>query len=210
MPAEDEQRAVEWDTAEVEEVDVDADEAEDAEAAEQVTESPDLVPAVERLADELAGLRADFAAKIRYDDVKDRQITSMHEELQGLRAGLHLRLLQPVFTDLIAMHDDLVDALNQDGQAAELESFKQSVLETLSRNGVSSYSVASAEVDRARQRVVRVVATGDETLDGQVQHRVRAGFEYDNGKVLRPEWVVAYRYTRNSDQVTAAPATGGE
>ncbi|HKS49832.1 MAG TPA: hypothetical protein VJT49_32945 [Amycolatopsis sp.] len=156
--------------------------------------------------DELAGLRADFAAKIRYDEVKERQITSMHEELQVFRVGLHLRLLQPLFTDLIAMHDDLADALGLDNAAVELESFKESVLETLSRNGVSSYSVDSDKVDRARQRVIRAVATGDETLDGHVQRRVRVGFEYDSGKVLRPEWVVAYRYTRSVEEAAA----GGE
>lgn len=170
---------------------------------------PDLVLVVERLAGEVAGLRAQFAAKIRYDEVKERQIATMHEELQGFRAGLHLRLLQPMFTDLIMLHDDLADAMKL-GAAGELESYKESVLETLSRNGVSRYSVASDEIDRARQRVIRVVSTGDETLDGCVQQRVRDGFEYENGKVLRPEWVVAYRYTRNTEEVAAASAAGGE
>lgn len=182
-----------------------------AELGEAVVENPDPSLSVARLADELAALRADFAAKIRYDEVKEQQIASMHEELQSFRAGLHLRLLQPVFTDLIAMHDDLLDALNSDNAASELESFKESVLETLSRNGVSRYAGESDEVDRARQRVIRAVATSDETLDRHVQHRIRPGFEYDNGKVLRPEWVVAYRYTRAAEQqVHAAPAAGGE
>jgi molecular chaperone GrpE (heat shock protein) len=170
----------------------------------------DLALLVERLAGEVAGLRAEFAAKIRYDQVKERQIASMHEELQGFRTGLHLRLLQPVFTDLITLHDDLADAMKL-GAAGELASYKESVLETLSRNGVSSYSVATDEIDRVRQRVIRVVSTGDETRDGRVQQRVRDGFEYDNGKVLRPEWVVAYRYTRNTEEeVAAVSAAGGE
>jgi molecular chaperone GrpE len=187
--------------------------AEAEEAGAAVAESPDVVRLVERIADEVAGLRADFNARIRYDEVKERQITSMHEELQGFRAGLHLRLLQPMFTDLIGMHDDLVDALSLADASAELESFKGSVLETLSRNGVSSYTVDSDEVDTARQRVIRAVTTSDETLDRRVQRRVRVGFEYDNGKVLRPEWVVAYRYTRNAEPVEAVdavPAAGRE
>ncbi|HEX4224330.1 MAG TPA: nucleotide exchange factor GrpE [Pseudonocardiaceae bacterium] len=184
---------------------------EDAELGEAVGENPDPALSVARLADELAGLRADFAAKIRYDEIKERQIASMHEELQSFRAGLHLRLLQPMFTDLIAMHDDLLDALNSGNATSELESFKESVLETLSRNGVSRYAVESDEVDRARQRVISAVATSDETLEGHVRHRIRPGFAYDNGKVLRPEWVVAYRYTRAAEQQAhAAPAAGGE
>jgi molecular chaperone GrpE (heat shock protein) len=181
------------------------------ESREPVTGNNDLTRLVERLADEVAALRADFAAKIRYDEVKERQIAGMHEELQAFRAGLHLRLLQPVFADLIAMHDDLVDALGPDNAAVELDSFRESVLETLSRNGVSSYSVASDEVDTARQRVIRTVATGDETLDRRVQRRIRVGFEYDNGKVLRPEWVATYRHTANAEKDAATvPAVGGD
>jgi hypothetical protein len=70
--------------------------------------------------------------------------------------------------------------------------------------------VESPEVDRARQRVIRVVATGDEKLDRHVQGRLRVGFEYDSGKVLRPEWVVAYRHAPNAEQPDLVPATGGE
>jgi molecular chaperone GrpE len=162
-----------------------------------------LVPLVERLAGELSGLRRDFDAKIRYDEVKQQQITAMHEELQTLRAGLHLRLLQPMFTDLIAMHDDLADVLSADDSGANaathpakiLESLKESILETLLRNGVSSYSVDSDELDRSRQRVIDAVGTTDPTLDRRVIRRPRVGFEYDGGKVLRPEWVVVHRYT---------------
>ncbi len=213
MPTEDERGSAELDIAgggDVEELSpAGGEQAPAEEVGAVVAESRDLTGPVERLAEELAALRADFAAKIRYDEVKERQIASMHEELQGFRAGLHLRLLQPVFTDLIAMYDDLV-ALSMDNASAELESFRESVLETLSRNGVSSYSVAADEVDRARQQVISAVVTDDETLDGHVRHRLRVGFEYDNGKVLRPEWVVAYRYKRNSEQMAAAPAAGGE
>ena len=214
MPTEDERRSAEPDATEVD----DAGESSEAggehapveEIDEGVVQTRDLVLMVERLADELAGLRADFAAKIRYDEVKERQIASMHEELQGFRTGLHLRLVQPLFTDLIAMHDDLVDALSLDNAAVELESYKESVLETLSRNGLSSYSVDSDEVDTTRQRVIRTVATSDEALDRRVQRRVRVGFAYDSVKVLRPEWVVVYRFTPNSDEAAAAPTTGGE
>jgi molecular chaperone GrpE len=175
-------------------------------------------PLAGRFADELAGLRADFDAKIRYDEVKERQFASMHEELQAFRVGLHLRLLKPVFTDLIAMYDDLVELGDPDTGAAELKSFRESVLETLSRYGVSDYSVESDELDTARQRVIRVDVTDDHALDRQVRERRRVGFEYDGGKVLRPEWVVAYRFVQPAEQSAEQPAeqsdvaaaTGGE
>ncbi|WP_146073668.1 hypothetical protein [Amycolatopsis sp. CA-126428] len=214
MPTEDERRSADPDAVEADdagELPPPGEHLSGEESREPIAENPDPTGLVERLAEEVAALRADFAAKIRYDEVKERMIVSMHEELQGFRAGLHLRLLQPVFADLIAMHDDLVDALSLDNAAAELDSFRESVLETLSRNGVSSYSVGSDEVDTARQRVIRTVATSDETLDRRVQRRIRVGFEYDNGKVLRPEWVATYRHTSNAkENVATVPAVGGE
>ncbi|MET9265615.1 nucleotide exchange factor GrpE [Amycolatopsis sp. NPDC004079] len=167
-----------------------------------------LAGLVDRLGGEVAGLRAEFAGKIRYDEVKNRQIESMHEELQRHRTGLHLRLLQPIFADLIALHDDLADALAADRTAAGLAPFRDSVLETLERNGVTGYSVAEAEIDPARQRVIRAVPTADETQDRQVRDRLRCGFEYDGGKVLRPEWVVAYRY-QSTGETPAETAGGG-
>lgn len=213
MPTEDEQGSAEPDAAGVdlaESSQAGSEQPPAEEVDEAIAETRSLLRLVERIADEVVGLRADFDAKIRYDEVKERQLTSMHEELQGFRAGLHLRLLQPVFTDLIAMHDDLVDALSMDEAPVELESFKGSVLETLARNGVTVYTVGSDELDKSRQRVIRVVSTDDETLDRHVQSRIRVGFEYDNGKVLRPEWVVAYRHTRNAEQVGAVPVAEGE
>lgn len=164
---------------------------------------------IERLADDVAGLRRDFDAKIQYDEVKERQIAAMHDELQTLRAGLHLRLLQPMFTDLIAMHDDLAEALRaadpeqDDGPAAPaakiLMTFMDTILDTLLRNGVSSYSVESDELDLSRQRVINAMDTADQELDRRVARRLRVGFEYDGGKVLRPEWVVVRRY-RETDE----------
>lgn len=215
MPTEDEQCSVESEATEIDaRTDVTGESSpagEPTPVAEigEAAESADVVVLIERLAAEMAGLRADFAAKIRYDEVKEQQIARMHDELQAFRAGLHLRLLQPVFTDLITMHDDLADALVPDGPKDELESLRESILETLSRNGVASYSVHSDGVDRSRQRVIRTVETGDESLDHHVQRRIRVGFEYDNGKIIRPEWVAAYRYTRAAHE-TAAPVGGGE
>ncbi|GAA4232503.1 hypothetical protein GCM10022254_32550 [Actinomadura meridiana] len=175
-----------------------------------ISEKRHLISLTERLTAEIADLRAEFAAKIRYDEVKERQIASMHEELQDLRAGLHLRLLQPLFTDLISMYDDLCGVEASGTAAPELASFKDDVLETLARNGVSKFSVDSHEVDRARQRVIRTAPTSDEKLDRTIRGRLRAGFEYEAGKVLRPEWVVAYRYAPNAEEPDAAPTTRGE
>jgi molecular chaperone GrpE len=160
---------------------------------------------VPKLLDQLLGevreLRQQFDAKIRYDEVRERQVAGMQEELAAHRQGLSLRILRPVLNDLIAIHDDLTQAVQAtaggDESPAEyattLASLRESILETLHRNGVTDFTVDGEAVDRARQRVIKVEETGDATADRQVARRLRPGFELD-GKVLRPEWVVAYRY----------------
>jgi molecular chaperone GrpE (heat shock protein) len=98
------------------------------------------------------------------------------------------------------MHDDLTQLLaGGDGEGADgaptgaLASFWDSVMETLHRNGVTSFTIDGDTVDRARQRVIRVIDTVDPALDRRVADRLRPGFELD-GRVLRPEWVAVYRH----------------
>jgi molecular chaperone GrpE len=163
---------------------------------------PALPELIGKVLEQVAGLRQDFDTKIRYDEVKDQHAQQMSDELAEYRAGLHRRLLQPVLTDLIAMYDDLTDALGDapdgdsevDDAVKMLRSLRDSILETLLRNGVSSFSVDTADIDKSRQKVIELMPTGDQALDRQVARRIRVGFEFDDGKVLRPEWVAAHRY----------------
>jgi molecular chaperone GrpE (heat shock protein) len=156
---------------------------------------------LDHLLDELRELRQQFEAKIRYDEVRERQVAGMQEELEAHRQGLSLRILRPVLNDLIAIHDDLTQAMQAtagpdeapDAYAATLASLRDSILETLRRNGVTDFTVEGEAVDRGRQRVIKVEETGEAADDRRVACRLRPGFELD-GKVLRPEWVVAYRY----------------
>src|SRR4051812_8683235 len=56
---------------------------------------------------ELRELRERFESKIRYDEVKERQIDALHEELQGYRQGLYQQIMQPVVMDLISIYDEV-------------------------------------------------------------------------------------------------------
>ena len=71
------------------------------------TNNTTLIDAVQQLIGTMEQLRQDFDAKIKYDASKERQIDSLHSELQAYRAGLYFKILRPVILDLISMHDDL-------------------------------------------------------------------------------------------------------
>ncbi len=161
-----------------------------------------LMVRMQQLIDEMRLLREEFDTKLKYDASKERQIDSLHNELQAYRAGLHFKILRPVILDLISMHDDLSRLLEsmprENGMIPlaqvlkNLESFQTSLEEILRRNGVEPYSVEGDVFVSGRQRALQAVETSEPALDKQIARRVSKGFEYEE-KVLRPELVVTYR-----------------
>lgn len=159
----------------------------------------------------LQGLRELFESKIQYDEVRARQVDSMHGELEQYRHGLTHEFLRPVLTDLVRLHDDLTAQAEgaDDGAARVAEYVRGSIEETLARNGVESYTVDEPTVDRRRQKVIALVPTDDPALHRTVALRARPGYRFDD-KILRPEWVHAYQLDppRNQpDEGPVAPAT---
>ncbi len=156
---------------------------------------------------EMQRLREDFDTKVKYDVSKERMIDSLHRELQSYREGMHFKILRPLFMDLISIHDDLggllEHILKENGVSRQmlrsLESFQESIEETLQRNGVEVFSTEGEVFVAGKQRALKVVDTDDPALDKQVARRLRKGFEYD-GKVLRPEIVEVYRTISRTEQ----------
>jgi molecular chaperone GrpE len=163
----------------------------------------DLMAAMQHLIGTMEQLRQEFDTKLLYDASKERQIDSLHNELQAYRAGLHFKILRPVILDLISMHDDLSRMIEgiphtEDGMVPaarvlkNLASFQVTIEESLQRNGVEPYSLESDTFVSGKQRVLQAVETTDSSLDKQIERRVRKGFEYEE-KILRPELVTTYR-----------------
>lgn len=166
------------------------------------TAAMDRVPAdVAALREEVAGLRRDFRSKLMYDDGKQRQLDTLHQELETYRRGFHFQVLRPVITDLITLYDDLekVSArLAQQEQAAdvvrELAHVRDQIEEILRRNGIEHFTIPGAEFDARRQRVIAFVETTDQAQDKRIAEHLRPGFEYEGRIVTQPEQVSAYRF----------------
>jgi molecular chaperone GrpE (heat shock protein) len=165
------------------------------------------------LLEHMRGLQAAFDAKIRYDEVRERLVESMSEELAAHRQGLFQMQLRPLLHDLIQMHDDLTKMSESPDSPPEtvhaLGLFRDTVEQALARYGVERYTVDGDTVDRARQKVISVVDTPDPAVDRQLARRLRPGFTW-NGKVLRPEWVSAYRHVAALPEEKAQSAAGVE
>ena len=153
------------------------------------------------LREEMAGLRRDFQSKVMYDAGKQRQLDTLHEELETYRRGFHFQLLRPVFTDLVALRNDmervavgLANGEQNRGTAQELTQFCDQIDEILRRNGVERFTVQGDEFDAKRQRVVATIDTVDPALDKRVAERLRPGYMYEERIVAQAEQVRAYRY----------------
>ena len=157
---------------------------------------------LQQLINEMHLLRQDFGTKIKYDESKERQVDSLHRELQTYREGLHFKILRPLFIDLIAVHDDLGKLIestsNEVSQGAgaqsikNMVSFQETIEEILRRNGVETFCLEGTIYNTAKQRALQAIETTDPVLDKQIARRIRKGFEYE-GRLLRPELVVTYK-----------------
>ena len=151
-------------------------------------------------------LQRDFESKIKYDMSKERTIDALHKELQSYREGMHFKILQPIFLDLIQVYDDLcaitepvapADTMSdtEAGLCRNLESFRYSIEDMLERYGVTIYEQSEETLVPRRQRPVKVVNTDLPEYNGRIVERIRKGFEFED-KVLRPEIVAVFKYVK--------------
>lgn len=147
----------------------------------------------------LTELKEAFDSKIRYDEVKERQISVLHKELESHRQGLYQQILRPVLMDLIAIHDEADNHhAGEDSAVGGSCPLPEMIEVVLERYGVTKFVCEGQDLDRSRQKVISVEQTDEPDLNRSLARRLRPGFEAD-GKVVRPEWVVAYRYDAGSE-----------
>jgi len=160
---------------------------------------------IQTTSETLTALQNGFESKIKYDASKERIIDSLHKELQSYRDGLHLKILRPIFFDLMGMHDDVTNLLkhnqpldNESDTTTRLRknlvSFQETIESVLEKHGVIAYNEPGEKFFPQRQRALRVELTNDPNKDQIICERIRKGFEYDS-KILQPETVVLYKYT---------------
>jgi molecular chaperone GrpE len=166
-------------------------------------ESPRVLEAIgalgEALGRKLDGLQALFDREIRAEATREKVVDRLHAELQEYKQDLVLKLLRPVFVDLIQLHDDIgkmIDAPDdRDGETGRLpdvlRGVQQGIEDILYRQGVEPFVAEAETFDPRRQRAVATVPTDDPAANKTVAVRHRKGFQTGD-KVIRPEVVSVY------------------
>jgi len=157
-------------------------------------ESPGALAAIRDLGDALGkrldALQSLFEREARAESSRERVVDRLHAELQEYKQDLLLKVLRPVFVDLIQLHDDIgkMAAAGADGAMAPVQ---QGIEDILYRQGVEPFAVEAAAFDPRLQRAVSTVPTDDPALNKTVAARLRKGFRAGE-KVIRPEVVAVF------------------
>jgi len=147
-------------------------------------------------------LRKAFADKLAFDHHKEKQIDSLHAELQSYKRDLLARATQPLVSGLVRLHDSFGRmAEHMRGEPPEeltperffevLEGFRDDLEIVLEDHGVTLFREPDERFEPRRQSSRRTVGTPDESRIGTVAGRVRPGFEQGE-LLLRKEMVDVY------------------
>ncbi len=179
----------------------------DTEVLAAVRLSSPLASAIDAMAASL-GKRLDtlqsvFDREIRAEATREKVVDRLHAELQEYKNDLLLKLLRPVFVDLIQLHDDIGKIVaaraETEGEAAGLvelmRGFQQGIEDILYRQGVEPFQVEDDAFDPRRQRAFSTQVTDDPTQAKKVASRLRKGFSAGD-KVIRPEVVSVFALKR--------------
>jgi molecular chaperone GrpE len=170
-------------------------------------EAPRLSEAVRELGETLGrkldGLQTLFDREIRAEATREKVVDRLHAELQEYKQDLLLKVLRPVFVDLIQLHDDIgkmVEAhAGPEAAVARLldvmRGFQQGIEDILYRQGVEPFHSPDGAFDPRRQRAVATVPTDDPGQNKTIAARHRKGFEAGD-KVIRPEIVSVFAFKK--------------
>lgn len=165
----------------------------------QVLESQQLI--LERI-DSLDKL---FDARIMHTDHEEKIVDQMHKELQKYKDDMYAQLVRPILLDVIEVRDSIMRMAavysakpegEQDVPNKTFAGYSFDLQDILEKNDVEIYrSKTGDDFTPIKQRVVKKVATPDETLHGKVAESLSCGYNY-NGRTISAEKITIYFYEK--------------
>lgn len=148
-------------------------------------------------------LAAAFDREVRAESTREKVVDRLHAELQDYKNDLLLKVMRPVFVDLIQLHDDIGKIVAAQAEPSEesarllelMGGFRQGIEDILYRQGVEPFTQDDDAFDPRRQRAFSTVPTDDPDQVKRVAARLRKGFRVGD-KVIRPEIVSVYALRR--------------
>lgn len=159
----------------------------------------------QQLSEQLEALNTLFNARIMHTDHEEKIVDQMHKELQKYKEDMYAQLVRPILLDVIEVRDSIMRmaatylAKPEDEQNIPNKTFSDyafDLQDILEKNSVEIYrSKSGDDYTPIKQRVIKKVATADETLHGKVAESLSCGYSY-NGRTISAEKVTVYYYEK--------------
>jgi len=149
-----------------------------------------------------------FEQKLAFDDAKQRQIDSLHTEVQEYKTDLIARTNRPLVNGLIRLHDDIGKLIERhkskpteqaDIFFKEIENIQDDVEILLDQNGVTTFTELDDLFQPRRQHVLNNTPTTDDEQVGKIATRLRPGFEQGN-ELIKKERVNVYTLQEQNNE----------
>jgi len=158
-----------------------------------------------RQAEELARLRELFESRLRSDDVQNRSLDRLLDELRDYKANFVRQQWQPLLREVIDCHDfaakesQRLSAAESIGQeaSASLGVLRQMLLDLLSRYDIEPYRHESELFDAKWQQCIKTVLSSNPEDDKRIAEQGVPGFRQGE-QLVRREQVVVYKFKTGS------------
>lgn len=157
----------------------------------------------QQLLERLETLDALFNARIMHTDHEEKIVDQMHKELQKYKEDMYAQLVRPILLDVIEVRDSIMRIAaaylakpegEQNIPNKTFSDYAYDLQDILEKNSVEIYrSKSGDDFTPIKQRVVKKVATPDESLHGKVAESLSCGYSY-NGRTISAEKITVYFY----------------
>lgn len=192
-----------------ESVSEEVEETSDDTPVEETEVQPDKLDQVlesqQQLLERLEALDALFNARIMHTDHEEKIVDQMHKELQKYKEDMYAQLVRPILLDVIEVRDSIMRMAatylakpegEQNIPNKTFSDYAYDLQDILEKNSVEIYrSKSGDDFTPIKQRVIKKVATSDESLHGKVAESLSCGYSY-NGRTISAEKIIVYYYEK--------------
>lgn len=159
----------------------------------------------QKMIERLEALDALFNARIMHTDHEEKIVDQMHKELQKYKEDMYAQLVRPILLDVIEVRDSIMRMAatylakpegEQNIPNKTFSDYAYDLQDILEKNSVDIYrSKSGDDFTPIKQRVIKKVATSDESLHGKVAESLSCGYSY-NGRTISAEKITVYYYEK--------------
>ncbi len=169
----------------------------------------ELVETQKKLLESIDSLNNLFNARIMHTDHEEKIVDQMHKELQKYKEDMYAQLVRPILLDVIEVRDSIMRMAatylakpegEQNIPNKTFSDYAYDLQDILEKNAVEIYrSKSGDDFTPIKQRVVKKVATADESLHGKVAESLSCGYSY-NDRTISAEKITIYYYEKPVEQ----------